>query len=257
MGVFNGYLQNYSRPGPGVNEKVPQKGAKRYWHLLKNHFSKMVGVNLLYALTFIPLYAVILTFDVLGLYSLLFLLLMAFAPAIRTGCMRAMMVIARQGNCFVLHEFKKEFKIDFFKRLFASVCVALLPTVTWILFMMTGDIIGFGSAIGFTAIVFVIYAYLFPMLAITDISVGKCVKNAILLVMLEWKKSLLILLVSGVPLVICCLYLPFTLPILVMVLFALTWLFEAMLVNTALVSRGIIPEVQDEEAEEDEKEKAE
>lgn len=247
MGVFNGYLKNYNRPGPGANSPVPKKGPKRYWHLLKTHFTKLVGINLLYALTFIPIYLTFALRTVLGLYSFLFLLIYAaLMPACRAGCARAMMVIARQGNCFVFHEFKKEFKTDFFKRTFATLCLLLIPLAYWILVGMTGNPIGMGGAIGLTALVFVVYAYLFPMWAITDIPVGKCVKNAVLLVMLEWKKSLLIVVGSAIPSIICGLYLPFTFPIFVLVLYALTWLYEAMLVNTALVKREIIPAPEDD-----------
>ncbi len=251
MGVFDGYLQNYNKPGPGANSPVPQKGPKRYWHLLKNHFTKMTGINLLYAIMFIPIYAALALLPVLGNYSWLFLLLLVFMPAVRTGCARAMMVIARQGNCFVWYEFKKEAFADFFKRLFATLCLVALPAVYWYFVGKTGNALGFGSAVGLTVIIFVVFAYLFPMWAITDIPVGKCVKNAILLVMLEWKKSLLIIVGSAVPSLICFLYLPYSFPIIVLVLYALTWLYEAMLVNTALVSRGIIPEAQDDEATEE------
>lgn len=249
MGVFDGYLKNYNKPGPGVNAPVPKKGPKRYWHLLKNHFTKLTGINLIYAITFLPIYAALALRKALGMYSLLFLLLLVFMPAFRTGCARAMMVIARQGNCFVWHEFKKEAFTDFFKRLFATLCVLLLPAVYWYFVGKTGNIIGFGSAMGLSIVIFVVYAYLFPMWAITDIPVGKCVKNAILLTMLEWKKSLLIVFGSLIPSIICILFLPYSFPILVLVLYALTWLFECMLVNTALVNRGIITEAEQETEE--------
>lgn len=254
MGVFDAYLKNYSKPGPGVNEPVPKKGPKRYWHLLKNHFTKMVGINLLYAITFIPIYAAFALRQSLGMYSLLFFLLLLFMPAFRTACTRAMMVIARQGNCFVLYEFKKEVFAEFFKRLFATICILILPVAYWCMVGVTGNIIGFGTALGLTAIVFVIFAYLFPMWAITDIPVGKCVKNAILLTMLEWKKSLLIVVGSLLPSIVCFLFIPFSVPLIVLVLYALTWLFEAMLVNTALIKHNIIPEADGDEEEAEEAE---
>ncbi len=240
MGVFDAYLKNITKPGPGTDEPVPQRGAKRYWHLLKTHFTKLVAINLLFSASLVPIYLTIATLQHLGNYAYLFLLLLLFMPAIRSGCTRAMMIIARQGNCFVWHEFIKEFKCDFLKRLFVCFIIALLPLIIWFMVGITGNIIGFGSAVGFSMIAFVAFEYLFPMLTITDIPVGRCVKNAFLLIMLEWKKSLLILLFSGVPLVLCSLYLPFTLPLIITVLFCLPWLFESLTVNEILIKRGII-----------------
>lgn len=247
MGIFDSYLKNMMKPGKGVNEPVPDRGAKRYWHLLKTHFTKLIGVNLLFAAALLaPVYLVYATYLYIGSWAFVFLLLWVMAPAARAGITRVMIKLARDGNCFFWNEFVLEFKSDFFKRLFASLTIAFLPVAMWVLTMYTGHIIGFGAAVGFTALAYVMFSYFFVMLTITDLPVGTCVKNAFLLVAIEWKASLLIFVVSGGTLFLCFSFIDYAIPLICTVVFSFLWLFEALMVNQVLKKRILSPENKDD-----------
>lgn len=59
MGLFS---FNYSKPGPGVNPDEPEKkGFFRFWEIIREKFSKLIGANTMYALLSIP-YLIILYF---------------------------------------------------------------------------------------------------------------------------------------------------------------------------------------------------
>ncbi len=83
-------------PGKGVTELPPEKGVRRYFFLLSIHFSKLCGLNLLFVLFSIPIITM---------------------PAALCGMNRVLILLVREGNCYLWDDFIKEFKASFFKSL--------------------------------------------------------------------------------------------------------------------------------------------
>lgn len=57
MGLFS---FNYSKPGPGVNPDEPEKkGFFRFWEIIREKFSKLIGANTMHALLSIPYFIIL------------------------------------------------------------------------------------------------------------------------------------------------------------------------------------------------------
>ena len=92
-------------PGPGVTQPPPEKGIARFWFLLSTHFWKLIELNLLFFLFSLPVVTI---------------------PAAYCGMNRVLMKLVREGNCFLWHEFSKEFKANFLKSLPFGILTAFL-----------------------------------------------------------------------------------------------------------------------------------
>ena len=57
MGIFN---SNYSKPGPGVDKNAPpKKGLNLFYEIFFRKFWDIIKLNLLYALTLLPTFAIL------------------------------------------------------------------------------------------------------------------------------------------------------------------------------------------------------
>ena len=216
------YLKNqYSKPGPAANAASPKYGFKRYSYIVKNHFFRLIGVNALFVLFCAPIITI---------------------PASFSGMTKILMNLTRNGESFIWHDFWQEFKSDFIVRVCIWFGLQLIPLCGWYIPHLLGAEaagIWISSIVG--SFIFLMESYWFPM--ITSLSIGPmaCLKNAFFLVFLEWKKSALILMIGVLGFFTWMLFYPYSLPLLLLLLFSLTQLGICVTVNEPMQKRIIDP----------------
>jgi uncharacterized membrane protein YesL len=228
MGMFSKYHAWRNRPGKGVDGPPPDKGAARFAFILKTHFLKLVTLNLLFLAFCIPVLTI---------------------PAALSGMTRVLMRLVREGICDLWQDFWKEFKTDFAKRLLAGLAFTSVPAVAAILpaFLIAGTPTT-GLWLTLAAVSFMVQGYLFPLLVIVDLPAGANIRNAFALCVLEWKKSLLLLLTAGGIQVLCYFFFPVSAPLMLLFSFSVSQLIVCVIVNEP-ITRHVIREKAEAETE--------
>jgi len=227
MGILEQIGKRRFAPGKGVTELPPQKGVKRFFFLLTTHFWRFIRLNMLFVLFCLPVVTI---------------------PAALCGMNRVMITLVRDGNCFLWSEFSKEFKANLIRSLPFGILFTFLMLDAYFFFNIAaasgspgmnilagaaGCII-LGFAVLFNSYVFV----LLPTLALTNRFIAK---NASILMLTEWKTSLLILACTLFMAFITAAFFPFTIILLVFILFSFTQLLVCTAVNEPLQRRIIGP----------------
>lgn len=165
----------------GNNDKekeTPKGGAKRVGYVLWNYAGRLVATNVLFLLCCIPVVTI---------------------PAALSALNRYLSAIYRVGYGFSLEDYWKEFKSDIVKNLPAGVLTGALGFYSYYLLSLAGNFgngtthdVLIGSGLGVMIFAILIGAYYFTMSAMLDLSVGALLKNTFLIMVLEWKMSILI-----------------------------------------------------------------
>ena len=166
-------------------------------------------------------------------------------PKATSAMCRVLLNLLRHGDCDVWRDFWCEFKSGILKSLAAAAVLAgLLAAVVlagWTVYSMTEGFVS-AMAIALTAVcgLYLLMAccYLFPMMALVDLSAIQSVKNALLLPLIERKRSLL-LLMPLIMVAVSVLWLPYSLPFLALGVFALCAMLVCHIVNKVLQTRII------------------
>lgn len=158
-----------------ATEAAPD-GDGKYFYLLFTHFFRLFALNLLLLLCCLPVVTI---------------------PAAITGACRAVSSIIRGDSCYFWREFCEEFKTRFLSKLGYWLLLMLLPFSL----MLWAHMLGGGSGVtepvflSAMAISILTQCYFFPLAAIVELPLGVCLKNAALLLVLEWKDTLYMLIV--------------------------------------------------------------
>lgn len=220
-------------PGPGVAEPAPEKGIKRFLFLLAAHFWKLVSLNLLFLLFSIPVVTM---------------------PAALCGMNRVLIKLVREGNCFLWSDFIKEFRAELFKSLPFGILYAFLLFDSYYAFSwsISGEngLELLPAAVGFflfgTAAVFFGYVFVFlPTLALKNRYIAR---NAFIIMLTEWKTSLVILGSTLAMSFFAAAFLPYTVFFLLFIGFSLSQLIVCTAVNEPLQRRIIEPYEQERKA---------
>lgn len=160
-----GYLKNRFTSAPEKDAGgAPSEGASRCFYLLKTHFWKLLGVNLL---------------------MLAFSCFIVTIPAAKCGMNRVLIKLVRDGNCFVWQEFRDEFKTELFKSLPLGILFAALLGFSYYALSLglsnsqTPMGIVFG-AVGFFALIVecALSGYCFVLLPMLDLKGADIMRNA-------------------------------------------------------------------------------
>lgn len=164
-----------------------------------------------------------------------------FAPAVLTGANRSLLILLRGRGGLFWEDFREDFLDRFFKKLGYWLLMMLIPVSIglWLY------ILGAGAQLVQTVIVvcllvsFVIQTYFFTMLAALEITLENCLKNAVLLLFLEWKTSIVLL--AGYALLIFAAYLtfPYSIPVLSFFLLSCIMLLTCQQVRRIIIRRGL------------------
>ena len=165
----------------GNNDKekeTPKGGVKRVGYVLWNYAGRLVAANLLFLICCVPVVTI---------------------PAALSALNRYLSAIYRVGYGFSLEDYWKEFKSDIVKNLPAGVLAGVLGFYSYYLLSLAGNFgkgtthdVLIGCGLGVMIFAILIGAYYFTMSAMLDLSIGALLKNTFLIMVLEWKMSILI-----------------------------------------------------------------
>ncbi len=220
MGSFTELIKNKRfAPGRGVTEPPPEKGIRRFGFLLWNHFWKLITLNLLFIAFCIPVVTI---------------------PAAFCGMNRPLIKLVRDGNCFLWSEFIKEFKANLLKSLpFGILGAFFLLDAYYFLSLSISAPDGFEIFTGALGFMFILFAVLFssyvfvflPTLSLNNRSIAK---NALILLITEWKTSLTIIGCMLLNVFVTIAFFPYTIFFLLFISFSLYQLAVCTAINEPL-----------------------
>jgi uncharacterized membrane protein YesL len=212
MGLFGG---NYERAGAGIAKNAPKKkGIFRYFEIFGRKFWKLIELNILYFLFFLPLLAGVLLYFTLSssiglvlaiLCGLLFAVLIGPATAAMTKILKNFIM---EKPTFLLHDFfrtmKQEFKHSMVIGLLDCLLTCSIFAACYVypqLISATGSkvyYVFFAITLSIGIVVLMMNFYIFPMLISTNLSLKNVVKNSLALAVVALKKNIITLLIVSV-----------------------------------------------------------
>lgn len=200
------------RPPTEDAKVIKTYGWERVGYVLRQHWVKLIGLNLLYLLCCLPLVTI---------------------PAATCGMHRVILNLVRE-NTFedMLPAFFREFKTSFWKRtLFGWLLIIAPISLSWYpaaLGMEGGSLAVLG--LGLVAY-FCISKYFYPLLVLLDVSVWENFKNACIMSVLEWKTTLQLLSTAGLIDLMLLLFTYQAVPLYIIILCAFNCLLGCSFVN--------------------------
>lgn len=205
MGLF----YNYKKTGSGIDKNAPEKSRILiFFEILLRKFWKIIEVNLLYSVFYIPIVIAVVSFYYLSNpYTKLLVMavcIIAFAivfgPA-TAGVFKIMRSYSIENHAFIFTDFKKAFTDNFKKSFFMGIidlvvylsvyaAIKVYPPMydsTGSYFVYVPMILSISIGLAVTLINF--YSYL--MIIATDLSFKDIIKNSIVLTCFEIKKNII------------------------------------------------------------------
>ncbi len=209
-------LFDYQSAGVGISKNAPRKkGIKLFGDIFFRKFWKLIEVNMLYSLFFVPLilgfasiiylYDVNLTFSLAAAVVCLLAFMITIGPA-TAGVMKIMRCYIIEKHTFIIRDFFRTFRRSFKKAaiigfidcvvamsVFASLKVYPMMAVTYnakILYVpMT-------ITLSLAIVVMMMNYFIFLMIAATNLSLKNLVKNSFALAFISLKGNLIIVLTT-------------------------------------------------------------
>lgn len=185
MAKFFSMFTNYGKPGAGISkDSVPEH--PKFWQLFAQNFKKLIGVNLIFILSCLPVVTI-------GLAV--------------TGMTRVVRNIARDDAAFVWSDYiesiKQNWKISIPVTLINLVVGGLLCTSIYV-YSMSSEQSSFAGSVGLPITIvllcffLIINFYVHYMMVTFDIDLKHLYKNAVILTITSfWKNLLTLLMVAG------------------------------------------------------------
>ncbi len=214
MGLFGG---GYDRAGVGIAKNAPKKkGFFRYMEIFGRKFWKLLELNVIYFLCFLPLGAAAVFFLLWGsgalrsgwilslIFTLLFMVIFGPATAAHTKVLKNFVM---EKPTFLLHDFIRTFRSEFkhaaivgFLDCVIACCIAAACYVYPKLIDQTGSnfyYVLFAITISFGLIVILMNFYVFLMMISTNLSLKNTLKNSLALGIVALKNNVITLLIVG------------------------------------------------------------
>lgn len=199
------FQRSYSRPGPGIPKNAPKKrGVALYMEILLREFGEMVKLNLLFLLFCLPIVTI---------------------PAAGTALCRVTLSMVRDRPRFLWAEFRNSFTGNFRKSTIVGTLwlsgVAVVGYTIWFYTAAAQEypILYILLAAAALMLIVVVMAgqYLFPLIALTDLSFPALIKDALLLGVACLPRSLLALACRGAMLLLAAAFFPLSIPVIVLI----------------------------------------
>lgn len=166
MGNYRGVEQDLGTEK--TLKKIPEKGFGLFFHILFNHATKILLLNLLFIGFSIPIVTL---------------------PAALAGMSRVMMLLMRDGYVHVFQDFWKEFKESFWRSLvlgaiFAAIFIVLYISAKFYPGFFTDETLStvfFSLAVALIVMVGVVFSYAIPMQSMVTLPFSKLLKNSCIL----------------------------------------------------------------------------
>lgn len=184
--------------------EVPRYGTGLFWFVLKNHWIRLILLNLLFCVCAVPLVT---------------------APAAYGALIAVTMQWARRvPDAEPFRVYFAAWRPHFLFKTVVALLLCLAPiSVAGYVYMFSLNAVAFYALLlVFGLISFLIQSYFFAQLAVLDIDIGSALKNAFLLLGAEWRCTLKLLSTGGLLLVLSVLFTTYMIPLLALCVFSLT-----------------------------------
>lgn len=211
MGLF---FKDYESAGAGISKHAPKKkGIALFFDILGRKFWKLMGINMLYFIFFIPLLLILPAITVIRNYTvltvliclfiLLFAILIGPATAGMTKIMRSFVI---DKHTFIVRDFFRAFKTNFKKAAVIGIfdCLIIL-SVFASLNVYPALAIQFNSKMLYVPmiitfslflVIIIMNYYIFLMLIATNLSLKNLIKNSFALAFVAMKTNLITFVIS-------------------------------------------------------------
>nr|WP_314463013.1 DUF624 domain-containing protein [uncultured Clostridium sp.] len=177
MGILNKFMSWYH--GDNETEKAPPKsGIKRVVYILLNYTGKLILVNFIFLLCCIPVITI---------------------PAALTALNRYLIKILRVGYGFSLLDYVMEFKNNLFKGIPLGIVIGIICFYGYYLLSLANNFMPgvqqemiTGIGFGVLSLGLLSGSYIFVLAAMLNLAGKHLLKNAVILMIVEWKMSLLL-----------------------------------------------------------------
>ena len=228
MGLF---FKDYESAGVGISKHAPKKkGISLLFDILLRKFWKLMGLNFLYMLFFIPLTLVLPVITFVSNYkiamTLIVLLLLTFSIIIgpaTAAMMRIMRSFVIEKHTFILRDFFRAFKSNFKKAAIVGFFDCLIALSVYAsLNVYPALVVQFHSKLLYVPMILtmsiflvtiIMNYYIYLMMIATKLSLKNLIKNSFALAFVAMKQNLLTLFISVILIVGMILLLLFALPL--------------------------------------------
>ena len=208
------FRNKWIEPGAGVEGGVPGGGIKRLCFVLTGFTGKLFIANLYFLVFSIPIVTI---------------------PAAKSALTYITMKLARDGVCYVWEEFWKEFKSRFLSKLGCALLVDLLPVSLYLYCrLLGGSNMSMGIFIVAAIFAFLLKSYWFASMSVIDLPPLVNLKNAMMLMFLEWKRTLLMAVSAGTLMILLIVCLPYSMFVFPILIFAVIQLIVSVITNPAI-----------------------
>ena len=178
MGIIKRIGERQFKEGKGVEKATPKHGFKRFFILWTTYFWKSLLINLVFILTCLPIITI---------------------PASLCAINRYNIKMVRDGYGFDLGDYWKEWKSQLIKSIPYGIIVALPMVYSYYLLSIhnsgQGDFIVLAFGIFWGLFGLLLGSYVFVLLSMLDLPLGHIFKNAFILIVSDWKKSVFVLII--------------------------------------------------------------
>lgn len=194
--------------GNDREKPFPADTPGKFLYCLRYNYLQLLGLNLLFILCCLPVVTI---------------------PAACCGLSAVMAALARDRAVSVWQIFFREFKADFLQRLvlWGLLCIAPLSMgfyAQWLGIEKDGT----ACRLLLFTVVFLIQRYWYVCMVLIDATPWQNLKNAVLLMAVEWQKTGIVLLTAGVLYGVCFLFPLYTFPAMALCLFSVCHLLCAV-----------------------------
>jgi len=175
---FTGFFR-YDRSAPehGATKPAPKEGIRRFFFIFFGHFWELIALNLLFVAFCIPVITI---------------------PAAFCGMNKVLIKLVREGNCFLWSDFIQEFKGSFKRSIPFGILFAFL--IFDIVFLYNAGFTENGDNAPIAALMFFLFGatalyfgYLFVLIPAVDLKNKDIARNALLLMLTQWKTNIVML----------------------------------------------------------------
>lgn len=224
MGLFS----KYEDPGKGVS-KNPDKKLPffRFFELYFQHFTKLILLNFIYIICFLPMFAGIIVMQFFisedsNLYYLAFYLIVALSGIIigpaTCGVAKLCRNMSIEKPIFMWHDFWSTFKTNFKQGAIMGVIDMLFISAVSVSFPMYYNMaessnifyVPFAICLICSVIFLMMHFYIYFLIVTTDLGLWKILKNSFLLTAIDIKSSIINLVVTAIVLILVVIFFPYT-----------------------------------------------
>lgn len=241
MGLFS----SYENSGPGIPKYAPKKkGIALFFDLFFRKMWKIAGLNLLFFIFCLPIYAALFIISFMKNYTLMLILLIALfiiftiniGPAM-AGMTKVLRAFVIEKHTFVIRDFFRGFRENFKKAMVVGILDVIVALSAFAGYNIYPDWAEFYNnklfyipliiTLSVGLVVFMMNYYIFLMMTATDLSLKNLIKNSFALAFVSLKQNVVttfFVVIFGVLMMLLFLYmLPFMLLIAPFFPAALVW----------------------------------